>query len=53
MVRWENANKFSAPFSIEGRTFFYRCEVDSWLAEKRERSGFKETFAASHAAVKR
>jgi len=52
IVRWVNAGKFPAPFPIEGRTFFYRPEVDNWLAEKRERRGFQEAFAALDAMVK-
>ena len=29
IVRWVNAGKLPAPFVIEGRTFFYRPEIDS------------------------
>ena len=29
IVRWVNAGKFPAPFPIEGRTLFYRPEIDS------------------------
>ena len=53
IVRWVNAGKFPAPFVVEGRTFFYRPEVDNWLAEKREQSSFKEVFAALNAVVKK
>lgn len=52
IVRWVKAGKFPAPFVIEGRTFFYRPEVDNWLAEKRERRGFQEAFAALDVIVK-
>tara|TARA_B100000575_G_C22893707_1_gene519948 strand:+ start:322 stop:654 length:333 start_codon:yes stop_codon:yes gene_type:complete len=53
IVRWVNAEKFPAPFVIEGRTFFYRPEVDNWLAEKRQQRGFQEAFATLDAMVKR
>ncbi len=53
IVRWVNVGKFPAPFPIEGRTFFYRPEIDSWLAKKREQRGFQEAFAALDAMVKR
>ena len=53
IVRWVNAGKLPAPFVTEGRTFFYRPEIDSWLAEKREKRGFQEAFAALDAMVKR
>ena len=46
IVRWVNADKFPAPFVIEGRTFFYRPEVDNWLAEKREQRGFQDAMGA-------
>ena len=42
IVRWVNAGKFPAPFPIEGRTFFYRPEVDSWLAENENNVAFKK-----------
>ena len=53
IVRWVNAGKFPAPFPIEGRTFFYRPEIDGWLAEKREQHGFQEAFVALDAMVER
>ena len=45
IVRWVKAGKFPQPFAIEGRTFFYKPEVDQWLAAKREQRGFQEAFA--------
>ena len=53
IVRWVNAGKFPAPFPIEGRTLFYRPEIDSQLAEKREQRGFQEAFVALDAMVRR
>ena len=53
IVRWVKAGKFPAPFAIEGRTFFYKPEIDNWLAEKREQRGFQEAIAALDAMVKR
>ena len=52
IVRWVNAVKFPATFVIEGRAFFYRSEVDNWLAEKREWRCFQEAFAALDVIVK-
>ena len=52
IVRWVNAGKFPAPFVIEGRTFFYRPEVENWMAEKRERRGYQEAIAALDGIVK-
>ena len=46
IVRWVNANKFPSPFAIEGRTFFYKPEVENWLKQKREHRGFQKTFAS-------
>ena len=53
IVRWVKDKRFPAPFAIEGRTFFFRPEVENWLAEKREKRGFQEAFVAIDAIVKR
>lgn len=53
IVRWVKAGKFPQPYAIEGRTFFYKPEVDEWLLEKREQRGFQEAFTALDTMEKR
>ena len=53
IVRWVKAKKFPQPFVIEGRTFFYKPEIDTWLEEKREQRGFQEECAALAQLAKR
>lgn len=50
--RWVKETVFPLPFKVGGRTFFYKPEVDGWLAEKREHRGFQEAFVALEAMVK-
>jgi excisionase family DNA binding protein len=51
--RWVKEAVFPLPFKVGGRTFFYKPEVDGWLAEKREHRGFQEAFVALEAMVRK
>ena len=44
IVRGVKAKTFPQPFAVGGRTFFYRPEIDKWLANKREQRGFQKAF---------
>ena len=45
IVRWVKAKKFPLPYTIGGRTFYYKPEVETWLEKKREERGFQKIFS--------
>ena len=44
IVRWVKAKKFPLPYTIDGRTFYYKPEVETWLEKKERKEVFKKYF---------